>query len=251
VQWFHAVDVSILVGTQGKAASREPSAESSAYSSFAQVPKRKPKFMPSKSTGDAKPTQPKKFAAFSAEDSAAIETAYQGKLEELEEERGQIKGNGSPRAGNKRPRATSTDGEPAADSTASNTTVAVNEDFLFDVNIEDRELSPVYWEGPVYDVRRGSWFYQEGSALRPCEENLAAQLEEGYLKVKPWQYPPRARSNSAPKPLSSKTSVDSLKPKGNLSGCRGSFQERSTCASASATDTPSLRRLHEQRCDLP
>ena len=27
-------------------------------------------------------------------------------------------------------------------------------------------------------VRRGTWFYQEGSNLRPCEENLAAQLEE-------------------------------------------------------------------------
>ena len=64
----------------------------------------------------------------------------------------------------------------------------VNEDFLFDVDIEDRELTPVYWLGPVYDVRRGSWFYQEGSTLRACEENLAAQLEEGYLKAKPWLY---------------------------------------------------------------
>lgn len=38
-------------------------------------------------------------------------------------------------------------------------------------------------------MRRGSWFYQEGSNLRPCEENLAAQLEEGYLRCKPWLYP--------------------------------------------------------------
>jgi len=29
-------------------------------------------------------------------------------------------------------------------------------------------------------VRRGTWFYHEGSNLRPCEENLAAQLEEVY-----------------------------------------------------------------------
>jgi hypothetical protein len=29
-----------------------------------------------------------------------------------------------------------------------------------------------------YLVRRGTWFFQEGSVLRPCEENLAAQLEE-------------------------------------------------------------------------
>ena len=65
--------------------------------------------------------------------------------------------------------------------------VPVNEDFLFDVDIEARELAPTYWLGPIYDVRRGSWFYQEGSTLRPCDENLAIQLEEGYLKVKPWR----------------------------------------------------------------
>lgn len=57
------------------------------------------------------------------------------------------------------------------------------------MDIEKRELAPIYWLGPVYDVRRGSWFYQESSGLRPCEENLAAQLEEGYLKCKPWLYP--------------------------------------------------------------
>ena len=66
--------------------------------------------------------------------------------------------------------------------------VPVNEDFLFDVDIEKRELAPTYWLGPIYDVRRGSWFYQEGSNLRPCDENLANQLEEGFLKIKPWRY---------------------------------------------------------------
>lgn len=38
--------------------------------------------------------------------------------------------------------------------------VPVNEDFLFDVDIERRELAPAYWLGPVYDVRRGTWFFQ-------------------------------------------------------------------------------------------
>lgn len=65
--------------------------------------------------------------------------------------------------------------------------VPVNEDYLFDVDIEHRELAPTYWLGPIYDVRRGSWFHQEGSTLRPCDENLASQLEEGFLKVKPWR----------------------------------------------------------------
>ena len=55
------------------------------------------------------------------------------------------------------------------------------------MDVENRELAPSYWLGPIYDVRRGSWFYQEGSTLRPCDENLASQLEEGYLKIKPWR----------------------------------------------------------------
>lgn len=79
--------------------------------------------------------------------------------------------------------------------------VPVNEDFLFDVDIETRELAPTYWLGPIYDVRRGSWFYQEGSSLRPCDENLAVQLEEGFLKVKPWRnemLQPASKSKSRP-----------------------------------------------------
>jgi hypothetical protein len=165
--------------------------------------------MQSKVAGDPKPPQPKKFVAFSVEDSRAIEAAYQARLQELEEERIAGKVN---TVGSKRARAISTGTADGADPSALHTRVAVNEDFLFDVDIEERELAPVYWEGPVYEVRRGSWFYQEGSSLRPCEENLAAQLEEGYLKIKPWQYPSRERSNSASKTaITSKTSTDSLK----------------------------------------
>ena len=81
-------------------------------------------------------------------------------------------------------------------------TVPVNEDFLFDVDIDKRELAPAYWFGPIYDVRRGSWFYQEGSNLRPCEENLANQLEEGYLKVKPWRYEAVSQAEAELKPAS-------------------------------------------------
>ncbi|KAJ4302539.1 hypothetical protein N0V88_002689 [Collariella sp. IMI 366227] len=175
------------------------------------IPKRKPKFLQSKNSGDTKPQQPKKFVAFSTEDSRAIETAYQTKLQELEEERNQNNGLTPSRVGTKRPRATSSVEKPDTETTNSKTTVPVNEDFLFDVNIEDRELAPIYWEGPIYEVRRGSWFYQEGSALRPCEENLAAQLEEGYLKTKPWQYSSRSRSNSASKTVTTKPSVGNLK----------------------------------------
>lgn len=52
--------------------------------------------------------------------------------------------------------------EPDVDSKSNigRTKVPVNEDFLFDVDIEERELAPAYWPGPVYEVRRGTWFYQ-------------------------------------------------------------------------------------------
>ena len=83
----------------------------------------------------------------------------------------------------------------------------VNVDEIFDVDVEKRELGPAYWHGPVYDVRRGTWFFQDGSVQRPCDENLAAQLEEGYLKVKAWKLPPPhkdvpAKPRSASQPRS-------------------------------------------------
>ncbi|KAK4176722.1 putative phospholipase [Triangularia setosa] len=182
VQWFHAVD----------------------------VPKRKPKFMITKAASDAKPPQPKKYVAFDSRDSRAVETAYQAKLQELEDERSTITRNALAHTGTKRPRAVSGEEGKDANSSGSKTRVPVNEDFLFDVDIEERELAPIYWEGPVYEVRRGSWFYQEGSTLRPCEENLAAQLEEGYLKVKPWRYP-KAPANPTIKGPTPKGSSENLK----------------------------------------
>lgn len=61
----------------------------------------------------------------------------------------------------------------------------------------------------LMQVRRGTWFFQDGSSLRPCEENLAAQLEEvstqqraaccytdiakGYLRMKAWLEPGELR----------------------------------------------------------
>ena len=169
VQWFHAVD----------------------------VPKRKPQLLrasPSLKSQEKSLPHPKKRVAFSAADSHAIENAYQLLLEAWEERRETRGGSVGSLAGKKRalsaigsPRVK--DGNLGVTPKPPVTTVSVNEDSLFEVNIEDRELSAIYWLGPVYDVRRGTWFYQEGNNLRPCEENLAAQLEEGYLKVRPWTCP--------------------------------------------------------------
>ncbi|KAI1778022.1 DDHD domain-containing protein [Hypoxylon cercidicola] len=192
IMWFHAVD----------------------------VPKRKPNFLKSKGNDDdgTKQPAPKKFMAFSKNDSRSIENSYQKLLEELEDERGKSSTNKQMRSSSQRRRVvssekqlnTSIDGETSRQ--RGGLRVPVNEDFLFDVDIEDRELAPVYWLGPIYEVRRGSWFYQEGSTLRPCEENLAAQLEEGYLKIKPWTYPvSRERSNSGLQDVTPKASSENLK----------------------------------------
>ncbi|KAI8638100.1 hypothetical protein BD408DRAFT_453809 [Parasitella parasitica] len=63
--------------------------------------------------------------------------------------------------------------------------VSVNEDHLFQVDIHKREISPVYWEGPIFEVRRATWFMQADSKWLPCEENMAKQVEEGYRKHEP------------------------------------------------------------------
>jgi hypothetical protein len=159
---------------------------------FYQVPKRKPKLL-KESNADSKPLPaPKKFATFSPHDSRSIEASYQNLIEEDEDKGGsRLQSDEKPRE----PTSAARNKENTSFNDAGNedgggrVKVPVNEDFLFDVDIERRELAPVYWLGPIYDIRRGSWFYQEGSVLRPCEENLAAQLEEGYLKVKPFRYP--------------------------------------------------------------
>ncbi|KAI8051009.1 DDHD domain-containing protein [Syncephalis plumigaleata] len=64
--------------------------------------------------------------------------------------------------------------------------VAVQEDQLFEVDIRARLLRPVYWRGNAYEVRRALWFQLVGNKYEPCEENLTRQLEDGYLKHRPW-----------------------------------------------------------------
>ena len=145
------------------------------------VPKRKPLAQDSALEDKTKPPQiPKRFVPFSTSDSVNIERTFQTFAQ-----RSQSKG-------------------PGAEPTPSSK-VPVNEDFLFDVDIDQRELLPAYWLGPVYEVRRGTWFYPE-YPLRPLDEHLANQLEEGYLKTSPWRrmnlLSPRAASQPRGRPRS-------------------------------------------------
>ncbi|TKA73436.1 hypothetical protein B0A55_06079, partial [Friedmanniomyces simplex] len=151
----------------------------------ADVPKRRPNPAAGETKEEKPAAQPKKYSAFSVRDSKAIEAAFQklvenedgGERSSLEQSQGDISLQG---AGS----AQRSDGKPniSLNDDVKTVKVPVNEDYLFDVDVKHRELAPAYWLGPVYDVRRGTWFYQDGSTQRPCDENLAAQLEEGYLK---------------------------------------------------------------------
>ncbi|KAM0381832.1 hypothetical protein ACHAPY_003814 [Fusarium culmorum] len=135
VQWFHAVD----------------------------VPKRKPKL--SRSTEPEQvSTLPKKFNAFSTSDSRALEAEYQKLLEKTESTRSQALGSTNVATRKRKAEVTGdatgdisdqAAGIPCSQSTG--TRVPVNEDFLFDVDIESRELAPVYWLGPVYSEGMLSW----------------------------------------------------------------------------------------------
>lgn len=182
-QWYHAID----------------------------VPKRKP-FSSSTPTDPARTaTVAKKYVPFSEGDSKAIETAFQKLVESessTDERKNLLSKEGDSQLSNANISGKNSDPNRTLDRDASKqrVTVPVNEDYLFDVDIERRELAPAYWLGPIYDVRRGSWFYSESAGLRPCDENLATQLEIGYLLKEPWKLPtasarsasqgPRGRADS-------------------------------------------------------
>jgi hypothetical protein len=163
VRWYHAVD----------------------------VPKRKPLSAHGLAPDTSLP-KPKKWIPFSTSDSNAIEAAFQKTADDADA--------ADARKSVATPTTPDKEGSTAK---ATTTKVSVNEDYLFDVEIETRELAPAYWLGPVYDVKRGTWFTPDGEAV---DEGLAMQLEEGYLKIKPWKLdkPEEKRSASQPRarPLS-------------------------------------------------
>lgn len=178
-QWFHAVD----------------------------SPKRRPNPAGERKKPAKPAVAPKKYAAFSTKDSKTIEAAYR-KLSQEQISKAPEHHPGASLAKQSTSHEQSSNVQPNLsledDLTPGKVRVPVNEDYLFDVDIERRELGPTYWLGPVYDVRRAIWFYQDATVQRPCDENLASQLEDGYLKVQAWKLPTtqatsKPRSNSQPR----------------------------------------------------
>lgn len=103
---------------------------------------------------------PKKWVSFSASDSKAIESTFQKLSEDNEEQSRLRKTHKQDAIAQGVTAATHTGGGTNDDRRDGNGKVPVNEDFLFDVDIDERELAPAYWLGPIYEVRRGSWFFQ-------------------------------------------------------------------------------------------
>ncbi|SGZ49554.1 CIC11C00000002018 [Sungouiella intermedia] len=66
--------------------------------------------------------------------------------------------------------------------------VDVKEDRLFLVDLDSMQLAPVYWKGPIYEVRRGTWFTSDGM---PLSEEITQKVEAGYQKVDPGALEPQ------------------------------------------------------------
>lgn len=85
--------------------------------------------------------------------------------------------------------------------------VEVNEDKLFEVDLHKYTLSPVYWAGPIYEVRRGTWFTLDGV---PLPNALAQAVEVGYQLKKPYLF-----SKELKQALIDRTNHDAIEEAGN------------------------------------
>eukprot|EP00835_Amoeboradix_gromovi_P002434 NODE_138_length_17968_cov_0.291175.p2 type:complete len:542 gc:universal NODE_138_length_17968_cov_0.291175:11865-10240(-) len=61
-------------------------------------------------------------------------------------------------------------------------TKLIIEDQLFYADIANMEIRPIYWDGSVFEMRRGLWYSETSSKFLPCEEKLTVQVEQGFQK---------------------------------------------------------------------
>ncbi|CAI2174844.1 19018_t:CDS:10 [Funneliformis geosporum] len=147
--WFHAIDIPLRDPNKDKNIQTGTSSSSiTTTSSSSSSTNTLPNLSLSNSNKPYTSKQPTSWKAFSKRDSNALEAAF--------------------KAG------------------TSGKKVPCNEDYLFEVDIDNREISPVFWPGATYEVVRATWFYLSDGKILPCDENLAAQIEDGYKKHQTW-----------------------------------------------------------------
>lgn len=226
------------------------------------VPKRRPSPTEQPNKEPEKPRiAPKKYAPFSKTDSKTIEAAFQklAVLEDADERKEFEKDDEITSESSSTPKRSDSNlnsslGADQHRFKPGELTVPVNEDYLFDVDVERRELAPAYWLGPVYEVRRGTWFYQDSAIVqRPCDENLAAQLEEGFLKLKPWREVPGrdGRTEKPEKGLERSASQPRARPVSQLLGTDAAVNAIKAAASTPISRKTSSSNLSEQNTKSP
>lgn len=237
---------------------------------MSQVPKRKPEALSKKTDKPKAAVKAKKWAPFTFRDSRSIEATLQKLAQEEDMKRSNrvstITGDITDTSSHVRHdfasfgRQGSLRGSRPDLSQTTSTKVPVNEDFLFDVDIDTRELAPAYWLGPIYEVRRGTWFYNDGASHKACDENLATQLEEGYLKARPWLYElpavPARSSSQTKRPASwkpgdatSKLGATNIKPprQSSVDAAKTRIKEEEEATVASASQIPPKFELSTHR----
>ncbi|KAF9362296.1 hypothetical protein BGX34_006436 [Mortierella sp. NVP85] len=164
VRWFHAVDSPLTKPNEPKKNPKAP------------APPRKP---------------PTSWVPFSIRDSNALEKAYQ-EMKQAEDgsDSASAEDPSHPPDSLRVPTSGGTNSLAPPSSSSSVSSILVNEDYLFEVNIHKMEIKPVYWVGSTYEVRRAVWFLQMDGKFVPCEANLSRQIEYGYEKYRPWIAPP-------------------------------------------------------------
>lgn len=116
--------------------------------------------------------QPEKFIPFSDFDSKRLEKRFQ-QLEGQGALSGAAHGTAADRVSS------------ATKDTIVDPIVEVNEDKLFQVDLQKYILSPVYWEGSLYEVRRGTWFNSDGL---PLSRKISDLVEKGYHEKRPYTF---------------------------------------------------------------
>ncbi|KAL7747051.1 hypothetical protein RI367_007547 [Sorochytrium milnesiophthora] len=67
--------------------------------------------------------------------------------------------------------------------------VMIGDDALYECDVHQMLMYPIYWSGFVREVRRAMWFaLGVNNKWAPCEMALGKQVEEGYRKYTPWLY---------------------------------------------------------------